>query len=333
MIETVETGEERLDSAEDLQAAFVQMLEEGTPANVIVEHLRLAGQEPEAIIPALSGAIRILRQWRQVLERASDHAVWMSDVRRACRNGAPNVAEVQQIGCEAFYRDYFNQNRPIVIKEAWYGDGARSDVSFRRLRDEFGDIVIEIAARRIPGKNDFVDHDFHKQSVTLAKFLDDVETIATNDFYLTSQNFAVRGQLGELVNNLKAFPSLMDLRRPLESALFIGPKGATSPLHYDGHNVLLLQLIGTKRVTLYCPQDECFLYYDNDIRSSTIDPNELDLSRYPLSRFARPTVVEVTAGNALFLPVGWGHYVESLTPTCSLSMYNFNGRNNFLRLS
>lgn len=311
-----------------LTERLVEMLLAGMPADAIFAGVINAGRPATELVPALASAQRQLRSWRQRRDETREHALWISEVMRACQNGPPVVPVSARIECEVFYREYFAENRPVLFGDVWY-DGDVPHVSFDSLRERYGSAMIEITTRRVRGTSDFVDLDAHREAVVFEQFLDDVESLVTNEFYLTSHNMAVQGPLGDFVQTLRAFPDFMDQRRPLESALFIGPRGAISPLHYDRGNVMLVELLGTKRVTLYSPYDECFLYHDDSGLSSPVDPNSPDLERFPLSRFARPAVVDVLPGTALFLPVGWWHHVESLTPTCSLSMSNFAAVNYF----
>jgi hypothetical protein len=315
-----------------LQARLVEMLLDGTPPDAITARLFEAGHDPRSIVAALSAALSLLQQWRRRREQARDHATWMSEVWRACQNGSPAVPTIGRVDAATFYREYFAENRPVQFAEAWYEGNRRPQISFARLRAQFGQIEVDIMVDRVAGASDFEDPARHRRRVRFDAFLDDVERVTTNDFYLTSYNLAVQTPLGDVVRGLGAFPDLMDTGRAVESALFIGPRGAVTPLHYDRGNVLLLQLIGTKRITLCAPYDECFLYHDEESLSSPVDVHAPDLVRFPLARFARYVTVDVPAGSALFIPVGWWHHVESTTPSCSLSMANFRRSNTFSNL-
>ncbi len=115
----------------------------------------------------------------------------------------------------------------------------------------------------------------------------------------------------------KFLPSFMRLIYP---RIFIGPKGAVTPLHDDiwGTHAWLAQLVGKKRWFLY-PPDQRELLYDYKVC-----PEEPDLSRFPLYRKARPLEAVIGPGDIIFVPGGWPHYVVSLDPTISIT-HNFMG--------
>ena len=54
-----------------------------------------------------------------------------------------------------------------------------------------------------------------------------------------------------------------------------------------------------------------------------VDPERLDVVRFPLAGPLRTAAVTIDAGDALFVPFGCWHHVRALTPSISLSMSNF----------
>ena len=98
-------------------------------------------------------------------------------------------------------------------------------------------------------------------------------------------------------------------------SLWISGDGASSPLHYDLPSVLLCQLRGRKRVFLYSPahHDKCrprgtafpaMTAQERIARTLRADLDE-DVQRSGL-------YVELCPGDALLMPSGWWHEVESV---------------------
>jgi ribosomal protein L16 Arg81 hydroxylase len=70
------------------------------------------------------------------------------------------------------------------------------------------------------------------------------------------------------------------------------------------------------------------LYNDKGVFSAADFPN-LDEKRHPLMKNITPMEVVIGPGEALFIPIGWWHCVESLDMSMSISFTNFNAPNNF----
>ncbi len=104
----------------------------------------------------------------------------------------------------------------------------------------------------------------------------------------------------------------------------------TSHYHLVGHEVILGQIVGKKRVRLYPPSQFRLLYpepwYSMRYRFSTIPfrgtEDEQLFSRYPRLREAAVYDLMIEPGNALFIPQGWTHTVEGIGETIS-AVYSF----------
>ena len=107
------------------------------------------------------------------------------------------------------------------------------------------------------------------------------------------------------------YPEFLEYKKPDTPRLWFGPRGSMTPLHYDSQDNLICQYMGTKHLTLYPPSQIGWLYTRGfaPTWSGVADPRRPDLGKFPL--FARAKAVEVTlsAGEMLYLPRGWSHFV------------------------
>lgn len=121
--------------------------------------------------------------------------------------------------------------------------------------------------------------------------------------------------------------------------IWLGPKGTRTPLHTDPYHNIFCQVVGHKYVRLYPPEATESVYPrgedENGINESNTSSVEIkldcrhannvavqDAESFPL--FLGQTnyhEVVVGPGECLYIPAGWWHYIESLTPSSSVSFW------------
>ncbi|OHE94732.1 JmjC domain-containing protein [Colletotrichum orchidophilum] len=151
-----------------------------------------------------------------------------------------------------------------------------------------------------------------------------------------------------------------ELDVPLVNAWF-GPAGTITPLHTDGYHNLLCQVVGAKYVRLYAPRDSEAMcprgveYDDDDDDDDDVegkhegdgrvkkvdmsntsafdvgavegwDPDTEGRDAMELEEFRglRYWDCVLEAGDVLYIPIGWWHYVRSLSVSFSVSFW-WNG--------
>lgn len=128
------------------------------------------------------------------------------------------------------------------------------------------------------------------------------------------------------------------LEEPLLNAWF-GPKGTTTPLHTDPYHNILAQVVGRKYIRMYAPRESKKLYakgIEDGIDMS--NTSEVDFGilagldgtrhealaagiKFPLTKTADFMECILEPGECLYIPIGWWHYVRSLSVSFSVSFW------------
>lgn len=319
---------------EYLQKGFRMMLA-GAPADLIFEQMQRDGVDS---LKAVNGIVDLHQHSKRVehfRSMAKEYYLWMATVSRQLRIVSAQEA-VDEVECsikpDEFYGRYYTQNRPVVIRNLLSRWTTFSHWSFDMLANQYGDTIIEVTI----GRSDDRDHDMHpelhREEMRLNDFIRFARTEVTNERYLVAQNKAFQGMMCDLKQTIDPLPGILQRNEDSDAFLWLGPRGTVTHLHYDNVNVLHVMIDGSKRF-IFTPPEDASLVYNHVGVFSEVDAANPDLSRHPLFASARRFEVTVNAGDAVFIPVGWWHYVEGLTPTLAVSFSNFARANMFPRVS
>ena len=296
-----------------------ELVRRGLPAEQAADPLALVGVEF-----LLEQVLRPERAQRQKYEQLLD------DLSTLDALSGTELPERHNISGEEFFDQFYLRNRPVVLRGFAAGSGLL-DWTPAALRQQFGtlDVQVQTGRRAEPIWDVFLRG--KTSTMSLAEYVDRVLAAGeTNEFYLTAnEHFLAHDRDRLILADVGFGNALLDPdRRYQGSSLWLGPAGTISPLHRDRVNVLNVQTVGSKRITLI---DACQLpkVYNQQSYYSMVDVERPDLDRFP--DFAQATVrsAVLQPGDAVFIPVNWWHHLRALQISVSLAFVNFRLDNSF----
>ncbi len=235
----------------------------------------------------------------------------------------PRVS-IQDLTPARFHRDFQRKGTPVVITGAL---DATPALNIDALLSHVGQMGVPIRCYGT-GRFDRPKAQWktycETTTLTVADYcaLLDNGVAARDHLYLAMVEMGqtpLREIIGPAIDAIAAHTGLVR-RLPNDVNLWVGPGGHVEPLHYDGQDGTLSQFHGTKRVSLFPPSIQAGLY-PFPLSHGGLTPNfsqvyidQPDFDTYPKLAQAlhHRQIVELTAGETLYIPLGWWHEIESL---------------------
>ncbi|WCJ21600.1 2-oxoglutarate (2OG) and Fe(II)-dependent oxygenase superfamily protein [Euphorbia peplus] len=135
-----------------------------------------------------------------------------------------------------------------------------------------------------------------------------------------------RVQLANLWEDIQV-PAFLETKELASVNLWMNNANARSSTHYDPHHNILCVVAGQKEVVLWPPSASPFLYpmplYGEASNHSSVALENPDLSLYPRAEIFMEYSQKVIlhAGDALFIPEGWYHQVDSEDLTIAVNIW------------
>ena len=108
--------------------------------------------------------------------------------------------------------------------------------------------------------------------------------------------------------------------------MWISSAGMITHTHFDQDYNFFVQLMGKKQFTLWSPLQHELMYVYPRVHpmwhKSRVNYRAVDLERFPAFALAKGKQIELGPGDMLFVPPYTWHYVETLTPSVSLSTWS-----------
>ena len=235
---------------------------------------------------------------------------------------------------EVFIRDYYSKHKPVVLKKGIDHWPALKKWSPQYFADTLGDAQIQVQFDRESDALFERNSDKYRKSMLMSEFVDMIENDGdSNNYYMTANNTqqnveAIRPAFEDIGDFGDGYRNLLEDDIAFSTYFWMGPKGTFTPLHHDLTNNMLVQVYGSKKVTLIPAWQVPWIYNDLHVYSEVAFP-KYDLKTHPLMQHITPVEVTIDAGDALFIPIAWWHCVDGLDKSISISFTNFNAPNNY----
>jgi len=258
------------------------------------------------------------------LRKIESHATILAEL-ASLSIDSQSIARISNISRSDFLENYYAKNTPIIINDIAKNWAALSLWNPEYLKDQYGEIEIEVQNDRDSDRLYELNVDQHRQKMRMADYADNVISGgATNNYYMVANNGNLeKTPLCGLLNDVNTFPEYLDPHNTNGNTFFwFGPKGTITPWHHDPINLIFVQIYGRKVWKIIPPYYTHMMYNYRGVFSE-VDSENPDYDKYPL--FQKIPIIEVTLnpGDAIFIPVGWWHAVKSQDISISMSFTNF----------
>lgn len=221
---------------------------------------------------------------------------------------------------EHFWTQYFHLHRPVKLTDCinhWPAISKWKDLNYLQKIAAYRTVPIELGRT-------YDDDDWGQN---LFRFGDFIKKFMTDDCEKKTKAYLAQHDLFDQIPKLRNDFSIPDYcaissQDPVIKS-WIGPKATISTMHTDDKNNLLCQVIGEKLIILASPNETDNLYpYEGMLNNtSQVDAENLDFEKFPLTKNVKFSRVVLRAGEILFIPKLWWHYVRSLSPSISISFW------------
>ena len=231
-----------------------------------------------------------------------------------------SVERVANISAEAFERDYYEPERPVILTGKMSSWRAMREWTPQTLKQIFGDSVLhaslDLPTDEAPGNYKWTDH---TKWMKVSEFV---------DILLKSERPCYMRQAPS--NRLPGFDDYFDFgaffvdvaKRDPQPNLWFGSARTDSGLHWDTAMNFLAQVYGRKEFILFPQSEARNLYaFRDQIRWSGFNALAPDFERYPKAKKARGIRGVLEPGEAIFIPRTWWHQFRSMETAISVNCF------------
>lgn len=229
-----------------------------------------------------------------------------------------DVQRVERISKNDFYHNFYKTQTPVVVEKLTEDWPAYKKWNFDYIKEIAGDKIVPLY------NNDPVSADKKvNEPDARMKMSEYIDLLLKGPTDLRIFLFNLLKQAPSLQNDF-SFPDLgLNLFKSLPM-LFFGGAGSNVFMHFDIDlaNILHFHFAGEKQCILVPPGDTKYMYklpYANICRED-IDFDNPDFEKWPALKYVNTYKVHLSHGEMLYMPEGWWHYMQYLTPGFSMSL-------------
>ena len=233
---------------------------------------------------------------------------------------ASDIPRIDPLEPAQFERTYRRARRPVVLR-GLVTEGELRRWSFGALAKEFHALPVPTLVTRAGAVTPDPRRGFKTGAVALSELLEQIGSGRPPSRYMMARLEELPAAWRERIT-----PPAYCAGAPwLSSKVWLSPAGTVTETHRDAADNLHLQLLGSKRFTLFDPTQSSRLY-PNSLFSSVpngceVDPEAPDLSRHPRFRDARAERAELMPGDAIYIPRGTWHHVRTIDDSLSANFW------------
>jgi len=229
-----------------------------------------------------------------------------------------DVPRVKTITKEDFIRNYFKPQKPVVIERFIEDWPAYSKWSLDYIKEIAGDKTVPLYDDRPVNYED----GFNEPHATM-KMSEYVDLLKKEPTKYRIFLWNILKEIPQLQNDF-SYPDFgLRLMKGLPM-LFFGGRDSYTFMHYDIDlaNIFHFHFEGEKQCILFDQNQNKHLYKipHSLITREDIDFANPDFNKWPALKNANGYVANLNHGEVLYIPEGWWHYMQYITPGFSMSL-------------
>lgn len=231
-----------------------------------------------------------------------------------------DIPRIDPIDPARFERDYRRPRRPVVLR----GLVAEAELrrwSFDAIAAEFQDVAVPTNVTRAGVVTPDPHRGVRTEPRALAELLGQLGTDDAPSLYMMARLQELPSAWRDRIT-----PPVYCADAPwLASKVWLSPAGTVTLTHWDTADNFHLQLLGSKRFTLFHASESARLYPNSPFSSvpngCRVDPEAPDLERFPRFRDALADRVDLAQGDGLYIPRGAWHHVRTIADSLSVNFW------------